>query len=317
MLQATIHSFSYPNTSETLVLENIAFSLQSGEHLSILGESGCGKSTLLHLIYGLLPLKNATIYWKEKQLLGANYSLIPGAYFMKMVSQEYELMPFTSVAENIAEHLSRNDLKSDQQRTNELLEVVGLTSFRDTRVKYLSGGQKQRVAIAKALAKKPELLLLDEPFNSIDNFAKNKLRRTLFQYLKKENITCIMATHDSEEALAFSDHLLIIEKGKMVAYDTPINVFNNANTEYIASFFGDVTVFKEAPFANGKNRYLPHQLMISQKKTAIKAIIDACYFMGTHYLLKGRTENNTTTIFLNHHLSISPKTAVYITSKLS
>ena len=100
-------------------------------------------------------------------------------------------MPYTSVAENIATHLKRNNKEQDAARVDELLEVVALTGHKKTKVKNLSGGQKQRVALAKALANKPEVILLDEPFSNIDTFRKNKLRRNLYGYLKDNTITCI------------------------------------------------------------------------------------------------------------------------------
>ena len=112
-------------------------------------------------------------------------------------------MPFTSAAENVHKYLSRLEPEVSKQRTAELLEVVEMTAFAKAKVKTLSGGQKQRIALAQTLAKEPELLLLDEPFSHIDNFQKNKLRRRLFAYLKKQNITCIVATHDSTDVLAY------------------------------------------------------------------------------------------------------------------
>ena len=172
MLEVTIKSFSY---SEKEILKNIYLKLEQGKHLAILGESGCGKSTLLHLIYGLLHLDQGHIYWRNRRLMGPRVNLVPGEAFIKLVSQEFNLMPFISVSENIASHLSRMDSQLDDNRVDELLNVVGLRPFKSALVKNLSGGQKQRVALAKALANKPELLLLDEPFSNIDTNRKNKL----------------------------------------------------------------------------------------------------------------------------------------------
>ena len=209
MLSVQITSFSY---AEKEILSDITFQLKAGEHLAVLGESGSGKSTLLHIIYGLLHVEQGSLSWEDKKLLGPNHNLIPGESFMKMVTQEYDLMPFTTVADNIATHLSRLHMEKDEQRVEQLLEVVDMMSFKSSLVKNLSGGQKQRVALAKALANEPKLILLDEPFSSIDTFRKNKLRRNLFSYLKEQGISCITATHDSDEALSFSDTLLIDRK---------------------------------------------------------------------------------------------------------
>ncbi|MEE3243191.1 MAG: ATP-binding cassette domain-containing protein, partial [Bacteroidota bacterium] len=202
MLKVDITDFGY--TEET-VLKNLDFTVEKGKHISILGESGCGKSTLLKIIYGLLHVENGTIFWDDNELLGPNFNLVPGEPFIKYLAQDFDLMPYVSVADNIGKHLSRHFMQQREERINELLEVVDMTAFADVHVKLLSGGQKQRVALARAIAKEPELLLLDEPFSHIDNFRRNALRRNLYAYLKKENITCITATHDSEEALSFSD----------------------------------------------------------------------------------------------------------------
>ena len=204
MLNVTITSFQYP-TSNKEILSNVNFKLEQGKQLAILGESGCGKSTLLHLIFGLLNLDNGEIYYGKQQLFGPSHNLIPGHDFMKLVSQDLDLMPFTSVAENVGEHLSRIDTSEDTKKIDEVLSVVGLLPFKNRKVNTLSGGQKQRVALAKALANEPKVLLLDEPFSSIDAFLKNKLRRELYRYLQQHQITCIIATHDADEALAFSD----------------------------------------------------------------------------------------------------------------
>ncbi|MDP5043659.1 MAG: ATP-binding cassette domain-containing protein, partial [Leeuwenhoekiella sp.] len=167
MLNVTIKSFAY---AEETVLKDLNFKVEKGTHISILGESGCGKSTLLKIIYGLLQLENGQIFWGEQQLMGPDFNLVPGEPFIKYLAQDFDLMPFISVSENIGKHLSRRFMEQRQERIDELLEVVDMTYFADVHVKLLSGGQKQRVALARAIAKEPELLLLDEPFSHIDNF---------------------------------------------------------------------------------------------------------------------------------------------------
>jgi iron(III) transport system ATP-binding protein len=286
MLQVTIKSFSY---SEKEILKNILFNLEKGKHLAILGESGCGKSTLLHLIYGLLNLDQGSIYWGSKNLLGPIANLVPGEPFIKLVSQEFNLMPFISVAENIASHLSRMDQQLDDNRVDELLRVVDLKAFKDAKVKNLSGGQKQRVALAKALANKPELLLLDEPFSNIDAKRKNKLRRDVYEYLRLNNISCITATHDSEEALGFSDEILIIKDGTTLAQGDPTTVFQNISSEYEAGFFGDVTVLPSNLFLTESTStveiLLPHQLFITEEKSKLSVNVKKSYFRGRDYLI--------------------------------
>jgi ABC-type Fe3+/spermidine/putrescine transport system ATPase subunit len=303
MLKVEIDSFSY---SEKTILKNIHFTFKPGEHLSILGESGCGKSTLLHLIYGLLHLENGAIFYNEKKLLGPTKTLIPGETFMKLVAQEFNIMPFTTVAENLGSHLSRLDEEKDEKRIDELLEVVEMKAFKNTLVKNLSGGQKQRVALAKALANEPEILLLDEPFSNIDVFRKNKLQRKIFNYLKENNISCITATHDSEEALAFSDQILMLKDGSKEMFGTPQFIYKNVATEYQAGFFGEANVLPKKLFSSEETSekmvVFPHQLEISDEKTALEVIVKKSYFKGTHFLVEATFKDET--IFFNSSISL-------------
>lgn len=299
MLKVEINSFSY---AENTILKNVDFSLHPGEHLSILGESGCGKSTLLHLVYGLLHLENGMISYNGKTLLGPTKTLIPGEDFMKLVAQEFNVMPFTTVAENIGSYLSRMDEKKDTDRIDELLEVVDMEVFKDTLVKNLSGGQKQRVALAKALANEPKILLLDEPFSNIDAFRKNHLRRRLFKHLKENNISCISATHDSEEALAFSDKILMLKNGKTEMFGSPEEIYQSVSNEYQAGFFGDTNLLPKKLFSHdesaGNILLFPHQLKLSKKKTGLEVTIKSNYFKGNHYLIQG-IWNNKEVFFQN------------------
>jgi ABC-type nitrate/sulfonate/bicarbonate transport system ATPase subunit len=223
MLKVSNISFQYAPKKE--ILSNISFNLKEGQHLCVMGESGSGKSTLLKAIYGLLDLKKGSIYWKSHEVLGPAFHLVPGMSFFKYVAQDFDLMPYTSVAENIGKFLSRFYPEEKEQRTKELLEVIEMSSFANEKVKTLSGGQQQRVAIARALAKEPELILLDEPFGQIDNFKKNSLRRKLFSYLKEKNISCIVATHDGDDALSFADQMMVIKNKKVIAFDSPRNLY--------------------------------------------------------------------------------------------
>jgi len=307
MLSVQISTFSY---TEKEILKGIDFDIKSGEHLTILGESGSGKSTLLHIIYGLLHLEQGTLTWKGKKLLGPTHNLILGEPYMKMVTQEYNVMPFTTVAENIATHLSRMHMKKDEQRVEQLLKVVDMVAYKATLVKNLSGGQKQRVALAKALANEPELLLLDEPFSSIDAFRKNKLRRNLFSYLKEQGIACITATHDSDEALSFSDSLLILKEGGIASFGPTEQVYNNISSVYEAGFFGEVNVLPAGTLSSGKLVLLPHQLKYSEEKTALSVVVVRSYFKGNHYLIQAKL--NDLEIYFNHSSKIEEGHSVFL-----
>ncbi len=308
MLKVDITDFGY--TEET-VLKNLDFTVEKGKHISILGESGCGKSTLLKIIYGLLHVENGTIFWNDNELLGPNFNLVPGEPFIKYLAQDFDLMPYISVADNIGKHLSRRFMQQREERINELLEVVDMTAFADVHVKLLSGGQKQRVALARAIAKEPELLLLDEPFSHIDNFRRNALRRNLYAYLKKENITCITATHDSEEALSFSDEIKMMREGQFIQTATPKALFKNPKNAYVASFFGDVNTLE---LDGEKHLIMPHQLEVSESETGLKATVIKSYFKGSYYLVEAEAQGQK--IYFNTVYALDKDTFVYLKLKL-
>ncbi len=313
MLEVNIDTFAY---SEKTILKDITFSLKAGEHLSILGESGCGKSTLLHLVYGLLHLEHGSIYYNAKKLLGPSKTLIPGEPFMKLVAQEFNIMPFTTVAENLGAHLSRLDEEKDERRINELLETVELEPFKNTLVKNLSGGQKQRVALAKALANEPKILLLDEPFSNIDSFRKNKLQRKIFNYLKEKNISCITATHHSEEALAFSNQILMLKNGKEEMFGTPEFIYKNVSTEYQAGFFGDSNLLPKNLFSDEitseETIIFPQQLKISEEKTPLEVLVKQSYFKGSYYLIEADFRDKK--VFFFHDTKIKEGDSLYLTT---
>ena len=305
MLKLKNISFSY--TKEEPVLTDISFKASNGEYVAVVGESGCGKSTLLELIYGLLDPFNGTIFWKDKKLLGPKFNLIPGEDFMKYLPQDFDLMPYISVEENIGKNISRLDPNRDQ-RIIELLEVVDMSDFIKTKVKLLSGGQKQRVAIAKVLAREPEILLLDEPFSHIDNFRKNNLRRKLFSYIKSKNILCIVATHDITDALSFADEILIIQDNSIAFKGTPEKLYNNPPNAYVASFFNEINELPESVFIHGSKSTKTHLFYPEQIKWTTENGIDAkvlsCYFKGSHYLIEAEI-NKQHTVYFNHVNSIN------------
>ncbi|WP_075340519.1 ABC transporter ATP-binding protein [Tenacibaculum agarivorans] len=304
MLVVNNISFSYPDNKQTL--KNISFSLSPGEHLSIMGESGCGKSTLLKIIYGLLDLNKGDIFWKDQQVLGPAFHLVPGMDFFKYVPQDFDLMPFITVAENISKYLSRFFPEEAQRRTEELLEVIEMKEYANSKVKNLSGGQQQRVAIAKSLAREPELLLLDEPFSQIDNFKKNSLRRKLFHYLKEKNIACIVATHDGSDALSFSDQLIVIKDHTILSQGNPIEIYKELTHKYVASLFDDVN---ELILDGNKRLVYPHQIQIVEN-SEIEAIVRNNYFKGFYWLIEVELENES--YFLSHTNSILLDTKVYL-----
>ena len=288
MLELKNISFTYITAA---VIEAVSFSVPKGQNIAVIGESGCGKSTLLKLIYGLYDLDAGTISYDGKPILGPKYNLIPGADFIKYLAQDFDLMPYITVEENVGKFLSNIYKDKKQARVQELLEMVEMTEYAQVKAKYLSGGQQQRVALARVLALEPEILLLDEPFSQIDSFRKNALRRNLFQYLKEKQITCIIATHDSTDALSFSDQTIVMQNGKVIAQNSPKELFQNPSNPYIASLFGEVNVLQlsqlasVAPGADQTVLLYPHQLKVVTDGV-LEVEVRQSYFKGSHYLVK-------------------------------
>ena len=287
MLEIKNISFAY---NQKKVLNNLDFQVTKGQNLAIIGESGCGKSTLLKLIYGLYDLDQGQIFYEKKPILGPKYKLIPGEDYIKYLAQDFDLMPFVTVGENVGKFLSNVFKDKKQERILELLQIVEMTEFVNTKAKYLSGGQMQRVAIARVLALEPEILLLDEPFSHIDNFRKNALRRNLFAYLKQKNITCIVATHDSSDVLSFSDETIVLQDGKILIKGNSHDIYNNPSSKYIASLYGEVTELKWSEIENiqGDDKMIllyPHQLKMTENGL-LKVAVKKSYFRGNHYLIE-------------------------------
>jgi ABC-type sulfate/molybdate transport systems ATPase subunit len=291
MLLVQSISFSYQKKT---VVDAINFQLEKGKTMALIGESGCGKSTLLKLIYGLHDLNLGSIYWNDLQVLGPEHHLIPGVDEMKYLAQDFDLMPYITVSENVGKYLSNFYPEIKQSRINELLEVVEMEDYADVKVMHLSGGQMQRVALAKVLAKEPELLLLDEPFSHIDNFRRNSLRRRLFSYLAEKEITCIIATHDAQDVLSFCDQVLVLKDGKKLEFEDAKTLYNEPKSFYTASLFGDVNMIK----VNGEPYFIyPHQLKVSDNPDFQVEVLDV-FFRGSHYLIDAAM--NGRTLYFEH-----------------
>jgi ABC-type sulfate/molybdate transport systems ATPase subunit len=306
MLKVQNISFSYRDTP---TIKALSLELEKGKNLAVIGESGCGKSTLLQLIYGLYDLDEGQLFWNDTEVLGPKFHLIPGMEFMKYLAQDFDLMPFITVAENVGKYLSNIYPEQKKARIAELLEIVEMTEYANIKAKNLSGGQMQRVALARVLALEPEVLLLDEPFSHIDNFRKNSLRRKLFGYLRQKQITTIFATHDSSDVLSFADEILVLKDGQTIEKGNPETVYNHPKTKYIASLFGDVSEIE----INGKPAFIyPHQLQIVAKSD-LKVEVVASYFLGNHYLIEAT--NNGKPLFFESENSIPIGSKIHLKKK--
>jgi iron(III) transport system ATP-binding protein len=209
-----------------------------GELLTLIGPSGCGKSTTLRLVAGLERPTSGTVRIADKVVAGSSWQA-PERRRVGLVFQDHALFPHLDVAANIAFGLHR--LSGDQRRTRtmQVLDLVRLGSLAGRYPHELSGGEQQRVALARALAPQPAVVLLDEPFSSLDETLRANVRADTVAVLRETGTTAIFVTHDQTEALSISDRVVVLREGVVEQVDTPVKVFESPATRFVASFMGD------------------------------------------------------------------------------
>ena len=215
---------------------DLTFSAEKGELLTLLGPSGCGKTTTLHLIAGFItPASGALLIDGEDVTKQA-----PHLRNLGVVFQDYALFPNMRVFGNIAFGLHMHGWTRDsiEERVQYLLDMVRLSGYEDRIVTQLSGGEQQRVALARALAPEPRLLLLDEPLSALDAKLRRDLRLEIKHIQRELDLTTVYVTHDQEEALAISDHIVVMQEGKIEQVGTPFELFNRPLSPFVADFMG-------------------------------------------------------------------------------
>lgn len=224
------------NFDENTVLDNINFKIPENELVTILGPSGCGKSTTLMLISGLLFPTNGKIYFDDKEVT----KLDAVDRKVGMVFQNYALYPHLTVSENIQFPLKMEKMKKDKRKARalELAKLVKIEDQIDKKPSELSGGQQQRVAIARALAKEPSLLLMDEPLSNLDARLRIEMREEIRRIQKETGVTTVFVTHDQEEALSISDHIMVLNEGYIQQYSKPTELYNKPDNLFVAKFLG-------------------------------------------------------------------------------
>lgn len=219
---------------------NVNFSIEEGKLIGLLGPSGSGKTTILRMIAGLETPDSGDII-----IGGTRVNDIPaGKRGIGFVFQNYALFRHMTVFDNIAFGLQvqKKDRKFIKTRVQELIELVGLKGFEKRYPHQLSGGQRQRVAFARALAPNPKLLLLDEPFAAIDAKVRKELRLWLKEMVEKLGITSIFVTHDQEEAVEVADEIIVTNRGTIEQKGSPIEIYKNPKTPFVAQFIGESTI---------------------------------------------------------------------------
>lgn len=245
------------NFGSNHVLQNFGFTLEQGNIACLLGASGCGKTTVLRCIAGFEHPNQGTIILNGITLNDPHTHIPAHKRKIGMVFQDYALFPHLNAADNIAFGLTNMPKIERKKRVSELLELLGLPQHGKHYPHQLSGGQQQRIALARALAPKPDLILLDEPFSSLDADLRTRLSKEIRILLKKQNISALMVTHDQHEAFAMADQIGMMAQGRLQQWGTPQTLYHYPATAAVASFIG------QGSFING---------IIHNKHTAKTAI---------------------------------------------
>tara|TARA_B100000686_G_scaffold305484_1_gene343962 strand:- start:919 stop:2001 length:1083 start_codon:yes stop_codon:yes gene_type:complete len=222
------------------ILSDVCVSASQGSSLSILGPSGCGKTTLLRVLSGLQTISSGRVYLDGECVAADEFAVSPEQRNIGFVFQDWALFPHLTVFENIIFGLQRSERRDPGPQITELLEMVGIAELADRLPSTLSGGQQQRVALARALAPQPSILLLDEPFSSLDTGLRVELRSEVSGLFKLLNVTSIFVTHDQDEAFTLGDSVAVMNEGRVVQQDKPSEIYRHPVDPWVAGFVGEI-----------------------------------------------------------------------------
>ncbi|KXS35881.1 MAG: iron ABC transporter ATPase [Idiomarina sp. T82-3] len=220
------------------IVEQLSFSLNEGDIGCLLGPSGCGKTTLLRTIAGFSEVTSGSIRLYGEEVASTKVQMPTEQRQIGMMFQDFALFPHLTVEENIAFGINNWSKVEQKQRVKQLLQRVDLTGYQSRYPHELSGGQQQRIALARALAPKPKLMLLDEPFSSLDAELRELLAQDVRNLLKEEGITALLVTHDQQEAFAMADKAGVMYAGQLLQWNTPYELYHQPEHELVADFIG-------------------------------------------------------------------------------
>lgn len=252
------------------ILKSINLRVSDGEFISLLGASGCGKSTMLKTIAGIIPQESGSVLLGKKSV----DKLPPHRRKTVIVFQDFRIFPHMDVIENIAFPLKMAGESKNKRlmKSKVLLKKVKLEGFENRYAHEMSGGQIQRVALARALAAEPKVLLLDEPFSSLDVNLRKEMRELVLELQKEYRITAVLVTHDQEEALTMSDRIAFMDQGRIEQYDTPENLFENPVNTLVADYFSD-GVYVKGEIKNKEFISPPYRFSVSRPDGSYKCLI--------------------------------------------
>ena len=296
MLTATKLTKAY---SDVPAIRHVSLHLAHGRIMALVGASGSGKSTLLSVLAGLTDADTGDVRLNGERVKGPAEVLVPGHKAIRLVHQEYQLMPNVSVRENISYALRFFEKSYRDFRVDELLKLCRLTDVQGRLPRQVSGGEKQRTAIARAIADRPAVLLLDEPFSHLDLPNRLIVRDLLFDMVRQDSnasqaTSCLLVTHDATDALSIADSLGIMRDGKLIQLGTPVDVYQQPATAYAARMTGPVNILKakHLPILNLPETVNPNELVCLRPEQVhladegVIGTIRALFFKGSHYELE-------------------------------
>jgi putrescine transport system ATP-binding protein len=227
---------------DVAAVDDVSIDINKGEIFALLGSSGCGKSTLLRMLAGFETPSAGNIVLDGTEIS----ALPPYERPINMMFQSYALFPHLTVWDNIAFGLERDKMARDKiaERVESMLNIVQLKPYAKRKPHQLSGGQQQRVALARCLAKSPKLLLLDEPLGALDRKLREQTQFELVNIIKKVGVTCVLVTHDQEEAMIMADRIAVMQEGRFLQVGHPGEIYETPSSLFVAGFIGDVNLFK-------------------------------------------------------------------------
>lgn len=290
------------------VLKKINFDIEEGRFYTLLGPSGCGKTTILRIIAGFTDATEGDIF-----LAGKRVNEVPAnKRQVNTVFQDYALFPHMNVFDNVAFGLKIKRLPKNEiaRKVTEALKLVQLAGYEDREITEMSGGQRQRVAIARAIINEPKILLLDEPLSALDLKLRTAMQYELRELQKRLGITFIFVTHDQEEALALSDEIFVMNKGKIIQSGSPVDIYDEPINHFVADFVGESNIVKGTMIADNLVEFVgkkfecvdggmrpnepveivlrPEDLtMTTPEKGKLVVTVETQLFRGVHYEISG------------------------------
>jgi iron(III) transport system ATP-binding protein len=298
---------------QTPIIHDFSLSLAQGQLGCLLGPSGCGKTTLLRAIAGFEPLTHGQIKLENRVLSAPHYTQVPEQRQIGVVFQDYALFPHLTVAQNIAFGIRQQSKAQQYTRVQALLDLVSLPDFGKRYPHELSGGQQQRIALARALAPKPRLLLLDEPFASQDISLRESLAQEVRAILKQTQTTALLVTHDQHEAFAMADKIAVMQAGRLQQWASAQVLYEQPSNRFVADFIGQGSLLKAElvddsqiktalgtvshpqaiQFKRGESMHLlirPQQVQVTSTGDYQAGVV-SCVFRGENYLLRLQLPN--------------------------